>query len=132
MPTTAERLGDLSLTTAPIFDPLTGIPFSGNVVPTERISPQAEALLALYPLPNLTAPGRYNYQIPLVGVSHGDNIQGALNNFTLHATDRLAINGGYQSTRSDDPDLFGFTDAGRFFGECHRFVEPPNHAAKLQ
>ena len=114
MPTTAERLGDLSLTASPIFDPLTGIPFSGNVVPTERISPQAQALLALYPLPNLTAPGRYNYQIPLVGASHGDNIQGSLNNFTLHATDRLAINGGYQSTRSDDPDLFGFTDAGRF------------------
>jgi len=113
-PTTAERLGDLSaLSSAPIIDPVTGIPFSGNVIPADRISPQARALLDLYPEPNFTGPSRYNYQVAVLGVTHSDNIQGNLNNITLNATNRLAGSGGYQSTRSDNPDLFGFTDTAR-------------------
>ena len=55
----------------------------------------------------------YNYQVPIVGATHGDNIQGSLNNFTINAANRLSGNGGYQNTRSDDPDLFGFTDTLR-------------------
>lgn len=77
------------------------------------VNPQAQALLALYPLPNFTDSTRYNYQIPVVGVTHGDNIQGNLNNFVIDAGNRLSGSAGYQSTRSDDPDLFGFTDVAR-------------------
>jgi hypothetical protein len=33
-------------------------------VPASRISPQAQALLDLYPLPNFTGNSRYNYQLP--------------------------------------------------------------------
>ena len=97
MPTAAERLGDLS----------------GTTVPTGLISPQARTLLDLYPLPNFDGSSVYNYQVPIVGATHGDNIQGSLNNFTINAANRLSGNGGYQNTRSDDPDLFGFTDTGR-------------------
>ena len=43
----------------------------------------------------------------------GTTSRAALNNFTINAANRLSGNGGYQSTRSDDPDLFGFTDAPR-------------------
>ena len=55
-----------------IIDPTTGAPFPGNVIPQSRISPQATALLSFYPLPNFAADSRYNYQIPLVGISNQD------------------------------------------------------------
>src|SRR5207248_341906 len=71
MPTPAERNGDFSHTLNPlgqpvqIIDPLTGAPFAGNVIPQERISSQAKALLNFFPLPNFES-GRYNYQVALV------------------------------------------------------------------
>jgi hypothetical protein len=58
VPTEQERRGDLSGVRTPIIDPLTGQPFPGNVIPPERISNAARALLALYPLPNLAGPPR--------------------------------------------------------------------------
>jgi hypothetical protein len=38
-----------------VRDPLTGLPFAGNRIPAERISPIARAVLELYPLPNAGA-----------------------------------------------------------------------------
>lgn len=63
VPTQAARNGDLSAYGVDIFDPAGGAPanrvqFPGNVIPSSRLSPQAQALLALIPLPN--APGRDN------------------------------------------------------------------------
>jgi Carboxypeptidase regulatory-like domain/TonB dependent receptor len=51
----AWRNGDFSGVTTPIRDPLTGLQFPGNIVPTARFSAAARALFAnpsLYPLPN--------------------------------------------------------------------------------
>jgi outer membrane receptor protein involved in Fe transport len=110
MPTAAERLGDFSQSAVPVIDPETGQPFSGNIVPTDRLSPQAQALLSLYPDPNFIGGSRYNYQVPLTGVTHGDNIQAGLNNIALNNNERLSGTFGYSNTRSDSPDLFGFTD----------------------
>ena len=61
VPTAAARTGDLSAYGVNIYDPLTGVPaqrqqFAGNVIPSNRLSPQAQKILALIPLPN--APGR--------------------------------------------------------------------------
>ena len=56
----AWRRGDLSSITTPIRDPRTGLPFPGNQIPLDRISPTALAILndtANYPLPNRTVPG---------------------------------------------------------------------------
>jgi hypothetical protein len=56
----AWRHGDLSGVSATIRDPRTGLPFPGNQIPADRISPVAAALLndtARYPLPNRTVPG---------------------------------------------------------------------------
>ncbi|HEX5484335.1 MAG TPA: TonB-dependent receptor, partial [Terriglobia bacterium] len=72
VPTQALRNGDLSdpALTA-IFDPATGNPdgtgraqFSGNVIPTQRLDPIAQKLLAFVPLPNnnLDASGTAKYQ----------------------------------------------------------------------
>src|SRR5262249_27525483 len=49
------RNGDFSDAGVTIIDPLTGQPFPGNVIPRDRFSPVASAVLAnqtLYPLPN--------------------------------------------------------------------------------
>uniref|UniRef100_UPI0025C52AF3 TonB-dependent receptor n=1 Tax=Luteitalea sp. TaxID=2004800 RepID=UPI0025C52AF3 len=49
--TEAFRRGDFSALATPIRDPYTGQPFPGNVIPANRLSPQAQALLAYIPLP---------------------------------------------------------------------------------
>jgi hypothetical protein len=51
----AWRNGNFSGVGVTIMDPLTGSPFPGNVIPSSRFSPIAQAVLAnqtLYPLPN--------------------------------------------------------------------------------
>ena len=54
VPTPEEREGDLSLLDTTVYDPLTGEPFSGNVIPRDRIDPSALDLLQFLPLPNQT------------------------------------------------------------------------------
>jgi trimeric autotransporter adhesin len=86
VPTTLERSGDFSQTYLPhsttpvtIYDPTTGQPIPGNNLAnaTVPISPQATALLAYYPEPNIPLSTEdYNYQT----VSNAGN-----NNFNLNA-----------------------------------------------
>jgi hypothetical protein len=60
VPSAAMRNGDFSEllvanpytgTARQIRDPLTGLPFPGNVIPRDRISPNGQALLNSYPMP---------------------------------------------------------------------------------
>ena len=121
MPTALERSGDFSQTLNPlgqpvqIIDPLTGSPFAGNLIPQNRISPQARALLNLFPLPNFNDNARYNYQIPLIDAMHQDGLQGRLNK-AINPRNQIAGNIDIQSTRSDAASLFNFLDATRTFG----------------
>jgi trimeric autotransporter adhesin len=107
VPTVAERSGDLSQTGVPAIDPITGLPFPGNIIPQNRISPQATSLLNLYPLPNFA--GKYNYQLPLVTPMHQDNMQGNLNK-SLNRKNQVYGRFGFQSTRTDTPNLLNFLD----------------------
>jgi hypothetical protein len=115
MPTAAEREGIFSRTLnglgrpVEVFDPATGLQFPGNVVPANRISPQARALLALYPLPNYDGNSRYNYQVAAVGATHQDNFQLRLNK-TVKRNHQVSGSFEYQSVRADNPNLFGFLD----------------------
>ena len=108
VPTLAERVGDLANANV-LTDPATGSPFPNKVIPEERISPQARALLNFYPLPNFTQAAPYNYEIPIVGVTHRDNFQ--LQTGGWVAGHRLSGSFGFQSTRTESPNLFGFVDA---------------------
>jgi hypothetical protein len=65
VPTEALRRGDLSVSPTAIYDPLTGsangtgrTPFSGNIIPADRIDATARKIIDLMPLPNL--PGETN------------------------------------------------------------------------
>ena len=111
MPTALERSGRFA---QPIRDPLTGDPLPGNIVPSSRISPQATALLRLYPEPNFSGNSRYNFQVPIVSGYHQDDLQTRANkqvrrNFFFGSF-------AWQSTRTDTPDLFGFLDTGSVTG----------------
>ena len=109
MPTLAQRSGDLSKASA-ILDPASGLPFPGGLIPQSRISPQANALLKYYPLPNFDPGARYNYQIPIVGVTDQDAVQSRLAK-TLTPKNQLAGTFAYQRTATQSPNLFGFRDA---------------------
>src|SRR5262249_9437091 len=98
----------------PTADERNGI-LPGLTLSPAQISPQASALLQLYPLPNFTGSSRYNYQIPVIGATHQDAAQGRLNK-TVGRKNQLSGTFGLQSTRSDNPNLFGFLDTNSSLG----------------
>lgn len=68
VPTALERAGNFSDTResdgrlVTIKDPTTGQPFPGNIIPQNRINANGQALLNLFPVPNISTPTRqYNY-----------------------------------------------------------------------
>ena len=109
VPTLAARHGDLSAVPSPVRDPLTGEAFPGNVIPVSRISPQASALAAYYPLPNTGGTSGSNYQTPLVAATRQDTLQLSV----THAPNRGASFTGtlaFQHSAVDSTNLFQFTD----------------------
>jgi hypothetical protein len=78
VPTAAVRTGDFSgAENSTIFDPQTGLPFPGNIIPADRIDPISFAVLNLYPLPN--QPGfRNNFKISPVEQDRIDQGDGRL------------------------------------------------------
>lgn len=114
VPTWLERRGDFSQTRDAfgrpivVVDPRTGLPFPGNTMPRERISPQAASLLNYYPGPN--AEGAANYQTPTPAATHQNNVQLRATQ-TLGRRDSLFGNVLYSRTRIEATDLFGFTDS---------------------
>jgi hypothetical protein len=112
VPTEAERAGDLSglLNGAgqplAIYNPATGLPYPGGVVP---VSSQAQALLALYPLPNLSGATGYNFQVPVLNSNHQDVVQLRLDK-TLGRRDQLYGGFNLQSTRAANVNIFDFVD----------------------
>ncbi|MEJ2111709.1 MAG: TonB-dependent receptor [Acidobacteriota bacterium] len=115
VPTQSERNGDLSRSPGQIFDPASGLPLADNMIPIDRISPQAAALLKLYPLPNFSGNSQYNYQIPVVNVTHQDSVFGNLNK-TVGTRNRLYGTFAIQSSRAENPTLLGFFDTSRSLG----------------
>ncbi|MFZ0819122.1 MAG: carboxypeptidase regulatory-like domain-containing protein [Candidatus Acidiferrales bacterium] len=118
VPTLAERSGDLSQAVNSMGQPLqfvnpaTGLPFLNNMVP---VSTQAAALLNLFPKPNIVGNPDYNYQIPVISNTHQDALNLRLNK-TLNRKDSLNGLFSFQSTRSSNPNLFGFVDTTSSLG----------------
>lgn len=121
VPDSSERSGDFSRQLGvhgqpiQIFDPTTGLGFPGNVIPQNRISPQAKALLKFYPLPNVARSPQYNYQVPIVSNVHQDALQSRFDK-TLNAKNQLYGNFAFLSKRSDSPNLFAFLDRTDLLG----------------
>ncbi len=118
VPTGAERAGDLSGVLnalgqpVPIFNPATGAPFANNIVP---VSAQAQALLRLYPLPNISGNPLYNYQVPVLNSTHQDALQTRLDK-SIGRKDQVYGSFSFESTRASATSLLGFTDDSRILG----------------
>jgi hypothetical protein len=117
VPDEAERDGDLSGVLnslgqpIAIFDPATGMPFTGPI----PVSPQAQALLDLYPLPNLAGNSRYNYETGLQSNSHEDALESRMNK-SIGRRDEFYGGFGFQSVRGDSENLFKFRDTTNTLG----------------
>ena len=111
VPDAAERGGDLSgLLNAlgqpvTIYNPATATPFTGSI----PVSPQAQALLNLYPLPNLAGNARYNYEADVLNNTHTDALESRLDK-TLGRRDQVYGKFGFESTRADGANIFTFRD----------------------
>ena len=122
MPTAAERAGDFSQTrdalgrAMPLVDPVSARPFAGNVIPQARLSPQAGSLLNYYPLPNVDAGGRFNYQAPVLETRHQDAAQARVSQTSSGGTNQIFGTLALQRTTTDAGNVFGFTDSSRASG----------------
>jgi outer membrane receptor protein involved in Fe transport len=113
VPSLLERQGNFSEAgNNPIFDPVTGLQFTNNTIPDNRINQTAKALLALYPEPNVPsttpgrAPNRFAVTTPNIQNTRQETIR-VDHNFT--STQRLT--GRYTRDLSDTREL-----GGLFFG----------------
>ena len=110
MPTAAQRSGIFTGET--IYNPATGLPYAGNV----PISPQAQALLNLYPLPNITNNPAYNYEIPTLTKTHQDAMQTRLDK-TFGQRNQVYGQFAFQSTRTNNnASVFNFLDTTDILG----------------
>src|SRR6185503_20125103 len=120
MPTALERLGNFSQSRdafgrpVQIIDPVNGLPFSNNTIPSDRISPQVTSLLGYYPFPNLVN-ADFNYQAPLVTAVRQEAIQTRVTQ-PAFGRNQMFGNFAYQRTTTDATNVFGFMDATEVSG----------------
>ena len=112
MPTAAERMGDFSALPEVIRDPLTGLPFPGNVIPASRISPQAAALLSYYPSPTSADTTGPNFQTPIVAATSSDRFQFGMNKSWRNGMS-MDGNVAWQRSATATANLFDFDDTSR-------------------
>jgi trimeric autotransporter adhesin len=98
VPTQAERSGDFSALSTPIYDPATGqqFQFNGrlNVIDSTLITPQAKALLQYVPMPNLQVPTQ-NFHYVTSAESNSDSVSVRLiHNFGASGPGLVLIGGG--------------------------------------
>jgi hypothetical protein len=109
MPTSSERAGRFSGASFVVRDPVTGAPFPNNVIPSDRISPQAAALLAYYPLPTGDAVAGANYHAAITNQVTTDSVTAST---STNLTRRIALGVAFafERTAADSVDLFQFAD----------------------
>jgi hypothetical protein len=71
LPSAAMRTGDFSevLKTTVVKDPVTGAPFQGNIIPSQRLDKTSLGLLAFLPTPNIAGAGLVNNYLALLNNS---------------------------------------------------------------
>jgi hypothetical protein len=114
VPTLAMRNGDFSAAASKIYDPTTGdasganrVPFEGNIIPQDRISPIARKLLAFVPQPNLTANlGQNNWRQAQIREKTTDGFDTKVN-YTMSAKDQMSYRVSFMRPVVFDPGAFG-------------------------
>jgi hypothetical protein len=118
LPTAAFRSGDLSSGSTKIYDPATGNANGSsrkqfvtggvaNVIPSDRISPIAQAILAMVPLPNIPGAGvTNNFQQNLDYHQVSDQVDGKFDQ-TVGANDHLDYRYSWQQVSTYQQPSFG-------------------------
>ena len=122
VPTVAMRGGDFSALSRVIYDPNTGQPFPGNVIPSGRIDSVARNILTqLYPEPNtagtIGAGGQNinNYLINPIK-ERQDNQFDLKGDHNLTSSNRFFVRYSFQKTHRLQPATLPHGDAGATFG----------------
>ena len=110
-----DRIAETQTGLVPDAPQRSGVLSLRDIIPPSRISPQAQALLALYPLPNFTSNSRYNYQVPAVSATHQDAFQSRFDK-TIKGKNQLSGMFAFQSTRTDIPNVLGYSDSSDVLG----------------
>jgi outer membrane receptor protein involved in Fe transport len=115
VPTMRMRNGDFGESSTRIYDPMTGavdgsgrVPFAGNRIPADRISPVAQNILNLMPEPNIAdaAFGQVNYQKPQVREKTTPGFDTKLN-YTINESNTVSYRFSYQRPKVFDPGPYG-------------------------
>jgi hypothetical protein len=101
VPTALMRTGNFSEVANQIYDPLTGVPFAGNIIPSSQINPITQKVANIYPMPDL--PGLANNYIE--------------NNVVTQRVNAGDFRSDYKM--SDEASLFG-----RYSFSMRRYREP--------
>ena len=118
------RTGDFSEEGNPvIFDPQTGQPFHGNVIPANRMSPLARNFINLYPSPNREGL-RNNYVVSPTTTQ--DTYQGDLRfDDNVTESDQIFGRGSYiHQSRVIPAPLPGIAGGGDYGTGRHRAARP--------
>src|SRR5262245_39675067 len=109
------RTGDFSASASKIYDPYTPgadvsganrVPFDGNIIPQDRISPIAKKLLAFIPEPNIVANlGQQNWQKAQVREKTTDGFDTKVN-YTISAKDQMSYRVSFMRPVVFDPGAF--------------------------
>ena len=131
-PTAAERQGDFSRLTNSagqpviIYDPLTRQPFSGNIIPANRINPVAAAIARYLPLPDIDVDNGTNNYTRTAEINNRFQQE-----YTFKAehkfNDRVSLTGFYLYNRTDEPDA-NYFEVG--LNGSTRFADPNDYLLK--
>jgi hypothetical protein len=122
VPSTRMRQGDFSELNRVIYDPLTGQPFPGNVIPESRWDPAAKNIMQqLYPEPNTAgsvgATGQpINNYLITPNLTRQDNQFDMKVDHRLTDSNRFFVRYSYQKTHRNLPATLPHGDAGATFG----------------
>jgi len=132
VPTALNRSGNFSDWLAfnknyQIYDPTTGnaatgvgrTPFANNTIPTSQLSPQAQKIMAFFPLPNFlqiaNSPFVNNYSANGAVAIHG-NSYNTREDYYLNPKNTIFGRYSYQGFTEDAPGVFGLEAGGPAFG----------------
>lgn len=127
VPTAAERAGNLSDLGMPIFNPCIGAncnvdptqrqQFANGIIPTSMLSPQAEALLQMIPMPNIAGAtgAEPNYSASGFGIFNSNSFDVRVDRYQ---SEKLHLFGRYSFVQTDQtiPGAYGLEAGGPQLG----------------
>lgn len=111
--------------TVVINDPNSGIPFPGNIIPKDRLSPNGLGILNAYPAPNLSSPINGN-QLFYIAAAHPQNQRKDTLSVDMNVTDKQRL-----QFRRMNYSFWEYQPLDGTPGETPKFFNRPNQTNSL-